>query len=212
MCLQCYTRFCLGGLCCNTGKALIAFVSKRVNNVTYTFYGSLTRYEILWVALRREHRERFPRHWLQRNPLISDPGMHHGHIGIANPRWRGKLSRHSRRIRTRNFTHLERGPLDLTICIKLTWNSASSPTPIPLYITYISQWKRWTSQSYIVRIISVLQYIDGIGWGLFYVLDRNNKFLWGWYNSICFLKCLIFWSIVRVLFWLNLICKIYHND
>ena len=28
--------------------------------------------------MRRECRERFPRHRLQRKPLVSDPGMHHG--------------------------------------------------------------------------------------------------------------------------------------
>ena len=28
--------------------------------------------------MRRGCLERFPRHWLQRNPLVSDPGMHHG--------------------------------------------------------------------------------------------------------------------------------------
>ena len=33
------------------------------------------------------------------------------HVGIAHLRWRGKRSRHSRRMRTRNFTYLARGPL-----------------------------------------------------------------------------------------------------
>ena len=28
--------------------------------------------------MRRECRERFPRHQLQRKPLVSEPGMHHG--------------------------------------------------------------------------------------------------------------------------------------
>ena len=32
------------------------------------------------------------------------------HVGIAYLRWRGKRSRHSRRMRTRNFTYLSRGP------------------------------------------------------------------------------------------------------
>ena len=49
----------------------------------------------------------FPRHRLQRKPLVSDPGMHHG---IAYPRLRGKRSRHSRRMRTHSFTYLARGP------------------------------------------------------------------------------------------------------
>ena len=32
------------------------------------------------------------------------------HVGIAYPQWRGKRSRHFRRMRTRNFTYLARGP------------------------------------------------------------------------------------------------------
>ena len=34
--------------------------------------------QIRGLHMRRECRERFPRHWLQRKPLVSDPGMHHG--------------------------------------------------------------------------------------------------------------------------------------
>ena len=30
------------------------------------------------LYMRRECRERFPRHRLQRKPLVNDPGMHHG--------------------------------------------------------------------------------------------------------------------------------------
>ena len=56
----------------------------------------------------------FLRRRLQRKSLVNDHGMHHGramvYAGIAYPRWRGKRSRHSRRMRTRNFTYLERGP------------------------------------------------------------------------------------------------------
>ena len=35
------------------------------------------------------------------------------HVGIAHPRWRGKRSRHSRRMRTRNFAYLARGPCNV---------------------------------------------------------------------------------------------------
>ena len=45
------------------------------------------------LRMRRKFREPFPRHWLQRKPLVNDPGMHHVrharavmHVGIANPR------------------------------------------------------------------------------------------------------------------------------
>ena len=31
-----------------------------------------------WLRMRRECREHFPRHRLQRKPLVSDPGMHQG--------------------------------------------------------------------------------------------------------------------------------------
>ena len=68
----------------------------------------------------------FPRRPFQRKPLVSDPGMHHGtcvtravmHVGIAYLRWRGKRSRHSRRMRTRNFVYLARGPCDVSFWIK----------------------------------------------------------------------------------------------
>ena len=36
------------------------------------------------------------------------------HVGIAYPRWRGKRSQHSRRMRIRNFTYLVRGPWTTT--------------------------------------------------------------------------------------------------
>ena len=61
--------------------------------------------------MRRECWERFPRHRLQRKPLVSDRSrsrqasrhVRHAsvvmHVGIANPQWRGKRSRHFRRMR-----------------------------------------------------------------------------------------------------------------
>ena len=43
------------------------------------WHGPLTRYEKLLAAHALGKRERFPaRHWLQRKPLVSDTGMHHG--------------------------------------------------------------------------------------------------------------------------------------
>ena len=70
---------------------------------------SLTRYLNVRVAHvpGREGRERFPRHRPQRKLQVSDPGMHHTralvHVGIANPWWRGKRYRHSRRMRNPQF-------------------------------------------------------------------------------------------------------------
>ena len=73
------------------------------------------------LRIRGECRERFPRHRLQRKPLVSDPGMHHGtcvmHVpwcmsGSLYPRWRGKRSRHPRACATPNFAYLTRYPFD----------------------------------------------------------------------------------------------------
>ena len=43
------------------------------------------------------------------------------HVGIAYPRWRGKRSQHSRRMRSRNFTYLVRGPYATTFCMDEHW-------------------------------------------------------------------------------------------
>ena len=60
--------------------------------------------------MRRECRERFPRHRLQRKPLVSHHAPRHVldargvmHVGIAKPRRRGKRSQHSRRMRNPHF-------------------------------------------------------------------------------------------------------------
>ena len=42
------------------------------------------------------------------------------HVGIAYLRWRGKRSRHSRRMRTRNFAYLARGPWTPPV-ISISW-------------------------------------------------------------------------------------------
>ena len=69
--------------------------------------------------MRRECRERFPRHRLQRKPLISDPGMHHGtcvpHMPCCmswslTPSGRENAPGIPGACTTRNFTYLTRGP------------------------------------------------------------------------------------------------------
>ena len=69
--------------------------------------------------MRRECRERFPHHWLQRKTLVSDPGMHHGtcvtHVPWCMP---GSLTRGGGEnvpgipgvCATCNFKYLVRGP------------------------------------------------------------------------------------------------------
>ena len=71
------------------------------------------------LRMRRECRERFPRHWLQRKALVSDPGMHHGTC-VTHVPWciSGSLTRGGGEnvpgipgaCATRNFAYLVRGP------------------------------------------------------------------------------------------------------
>ena len=83
------------------------------------WHGPLARYAKLWVRMRRECRERFPPPSISKetDSLRSRHASRHVrdaravmHVGIDYPRWRGKRSRHSRRMRVCNFTYLARGP------------------------------------------------------------------------------------------------------
>ena len=67
------------------------------------------------MRMRLECRERFSRHWLQRKPLVVDPGMHHGSwvtsvpwcmSGSLNHDGGEKRSRYSRRMRNRQFFYI----------------------------------------------------------------------------------------------------------
>ena len=72
------------------------------------------------LRMRREWRERFPRHRFQRKPLVSDPGMHQGTC-VKHVPWcmSGSLTNGGGEnvpgipgaCATRNFAYLVRGPL-----------------------------------------------------------------------------------------------------
>ena len=71
------------------------------------------------LPMRRECRERFPRHRRQMKPLVSDPGMRAVlHEGIANPWWRGNVPGILGACTTRNF----KGPM-------ATENEKRQPVP-----------------------------------------------------------------------------------
>ena len=86
------------------------------NNV---YHGPFARYVNCELRMRRECRERFPHHQLQRKPLVSDPFMHHDTCDTRVP-WcmKGSLTRGVGEnvpgipgvCTTRNFTYLVRGP------------------------------------------------------------------------------------------------------
>ena len=71
------------------------------------------------LRMCRKCRESFPRHWLQRKPLVSDPDMHHGTCVTHVPWWMsGSPTRRCEEnvpgipgaCTAHNFTYLERGP------------------------------------------------------------------------------------------------------
>ena len=82
-------------------------------------HGPLTRYVKLGLWMRRECRECFPRHRLQREPLVNDPGMNHDTCVTYVP-WcmSGSLTRGGGEnvpgipgaCTTRNFAYLVRSP------------------------------------------------------------------------------------------------------
>ena len=81
------------------------------------------------LRMRRECRERFPRHRFQRKPLVNDPGMHRGTC-VTHVPWcmSGSLFRGGGvnipgipgACATRNFTYLARGPCKMT-SYDLSW-------------------------------------------------------------------------------------------
>ena len=85
-----------------------------------TSHGPLARYVNCGLRMRRECRERFPRHRFQRKPLVRDPGMHHDTC-VSHVPWcmSGSLTRGGGEnipgipgaCATRNFTYLVRDPL-----------------------------------------------------------------------------------------------------
>ena len=63
------------------------------------------------LCMHLEFCERFPRHRYQRKPLVSDNARAVMHVGMANPQWRGKRSRHSRRMRNPQFNVSGKGSI-----------------------------------------------------------------------------------------------------
>ena len=85
--------------------------------------------------MRRECRERFPRHRLQRKPLVSDPGIHHGTC-VTHVPWCMSESLNSGcgenfpglpgACATRKFTYPARGPWG---CLRLVYYYDILTTP-----------------------------------------------------------------------------------
>ena len=65
-------------VCIRVTVELYFLISELAFMHTTPVYGPLTRYINYGLLTRRDCRERFPYHRLQRKPLVSEPGMHHG--------------------------------------------------------------------------------------------------------------------------------------
>ena len=90
------------------------------NKVLAIPHGPLYQIRKIAGCVCREFRERFPRHWFQMKPLVSDPGMHHGTC-VTHVPWcmSGSLTRGGCEnipgilgaCATCNFKYMARGPL-----------------------------------------------------------------------------------------------------
>ena len=87
--------------------------------------GPLTRYVKFGMRMRRECRESFPRHWLQRKCLVSDPSMHHVPWCMSGSlaRGGGENSRHSRRMRNPQFCVSGKRPMECTAWSEHRYNT-----------------------------------------------------------------------------------------
>ena len=149
--------------------------------------------------MRWECRERFPCYRLQTKQLVSDPDMHHGmcvtaravmHVGIANPWWRGKRSRHSRRMRNPQFYVSGKRSIGRFVG---TWHDVISAEPLVSAPTYthgnafslfIAMGKSWSCQVYIRNFQVVTwrvtkQQPTDVGWlirqHMYHVITFNNN-------------------------------------
>ena len=94
------------------------------------YNGPLARYTNCGLCMHQDCRESFPRQWLQRQPLVSDPGMHRG-ASVTHVPWcmlasltRGggeNVSGIPGTCTTHKFTHMARGP-----CFNITCLSSCS--------------------------------------------------------------------------------------
>ena len=91
---------------------------------------------VVQVTETNGKRQNIGRHRLHRKPLVRGPDMHHGtcvtyvtwcrDVEIANPRWRGKHSRHARRMRNPKFYVSGKRPIDEIGTMNTQWIKRST--------------------------------------------------------------------------------------
>ena len=125
----------------------------------YCIHGLFTRYVKLQVAHAPGMPGTFSPPPIQRKLLVSDPGMHQGtcvtHVpwcmwGIADLGWRGKRSRHSRRMRSLQCCvsgkrHIAKAGTIVLCCTTFHWQSSRQAMSI-----YLCGWFLHTPALYFV--------------------------------------------------------------
>ena len=119
------------------------------------------------LRMRRECRERFPRHWLQRNLLDSDPGMHQDTC-VTHVPWcmSGSLTRGGGEnvpdipgaCATRNFTNLARGPWHRLIEAEFAPGNYVNPVCCVAIVCHQVRCMYWGHLGHIHRAISHLKW------------------------------------------------------
>ena len=116
-----------------------------LTRLCYITMGLLPDTQNRGLRMHRGCRERFPRHRLQRKPLVNDPGMHHGTC-LTHVSWcmSGSLNRGggenvpgiSGACATPNFTYLARGPWKILLGrYQRRNNEAEARWPMPFLQT-----------------------------------------------------------------------------
>ena len=140
----------------------------------YLLHGPLTRYVKLQVA----HAPGMPGTFFPPPPISKETDSWRSrhasrhvrdaravmHVGIAYLRWQGKRSRHSRRMHTRNFAYLARGPWNWTTRACLYIPTPRDGYTLDLLVTRTREWViefnglSWTADSgvHVVHISRVI--------------------------------------------------------
>ena len=119
--------------------------------------------------MRREYRERFSCHRLQRKPLVIDPGMHHGTC-VTHVPWcmSGSLTHGGGEnvpgipgaCATRKFTYLARGPWWIHSCLlavadRVFWQGNK------VIVETRPTFRHWCSRSWWLQRTSAIRYLHG---------------------------------------------------
>ena len=123
--------------------------------------------------MRRECRERFPRHRLQRKPLVSGPGLHHGtcvtHVpwcmsGALTPGGGENVPGIPGAYATDKFAYLARGPW--TFVHKCSSNALMLIRHQTITRTNYSQWKSqiFFFSVFFLNVRHALQWLQGSFW------------------------------------------------